>query len=85
MSKLNQLESLKKALNSRDSVTVADASAKSGLSLDDAKNGLNELVAEYRGTLAATSDGELLYSFPTGFSKPWETPEKLSALWKKFN
>lgn len=83
MSKLNQLESLKKALNSRDSVTVADASAKSGLSLDDAKNGLNELVAEYRGTLAATSDGELLYSFPTGFSKPWETPEKISALWKK--
>jgi hypothetical protein len=44
---------------------------------------LNYLIAEYRGNLAATSDGELLYSFPTGFSKPWETPERLELLWQK--
>lgn len=85
MSQSNQLDSLKQALGTRtDPVTVADASAKSGLSLNDAKNGLNELVAEYRGHLSATSEGELLYSFPTGFTKPWETPERLSALWQKF-
>lgn len=80
----SKLDSLKQALGTKTSpVTVADASAKSGLSLNDAKDGLNELVAEYRGHLSATSEGELLYSFPTGFSKPWETPEKLSALWQK--
>lgn len=64
-------------------VTLADASVKSGLALHDAKSGLNFLVAEYRGNLAATNQGELLYSFPTGFSKPWEAQEKFAEMWAK--
>lgn len=78
-------QALKKALRgTTNAVTVADASTKSGLSLHDAKSGLHELVAEYRGTLAATSQGELLYSFPTGFTKPWQQQEALSRFWAKF-
>lgn len=56
-------------------LTLADASTKSGLSLYETKLGLNYLIAEYRGGLSATSEGELLYSFPTGFSKPWHQQE----------
>jgi hypothetical protein len=78
------ISSLKSALAlHKGHLTLQDASTKSGLSLLDAKEGLNYLVAEYRGNLSATSAGELLYSFPTGFSKPWETPERLALLWQK--
>ena len=78
------ITSLKSAIGSHKmSLTLADASAKSGLSLTETQDGLNFLVAEYRGNLAATSTGELLFSFPHGFSKPWEQAEKLSALWSK--
>jgi hypothetical protein len=79
----NKIDSLKQALAGAKPVTVADASAKSGLSLHDTKSGLNELVAEYRGDLSVTSDGELIYSFPFGFEKPWESRERLSRLWQK--
>lgn len=58
-------------------LTLADASTKSGLSLNDAKIGLNYLIAEYRGALSVTSEGELLYAFPTGFTKPWHQQELL--------
>lgn len=79
------LETLQQALGHIDgSITVADASTKSGLSLYDTKSGLNYLLGEYRGALAATSEGELLYSFPTGFTKPWEQKEMLIELWQKF-
>ncbi len=78
------LDGLKQALGGHTGpVTVADASAKSGLALHDAKSGLNFLVGEYRGALAATSDGEVLYSFPTGFTKPWEQRERLLEFWGK--
>jgi hypothetical protein len=63
-------------------ITIADASTKSGLSLYDAKNGLTYLLAEYRGSLSATSEGELLYYFPAGFTKPWEKKEKLAKFWQ---
>lgn len=78
------VESLKKALDRVTApVTVADASTKSGLPLHDTKSALNYLVGEYRGHLAATEQGELLYSFPTGFTKPWEQKEMLTELWRK--
>ncbi len=78
------LNSLKHALiGSPGPVTVADAASKSGLSLNDAKTGLNYLVFDYRGNLMATSEGELLFSFPTGFSKPWEQREFLLESWQK--
>jgi len=79
------LNSLKTAIGShKDAMSLADASTKTGLSLLDTKSGLNFLIADFRGALAATSTGELLYSFPTGFTKPWEQSERLSELWKKF-
>lgn len=60
--------------------TVADASAESGLPLRDAEAGLTFLTAEYRGHLRVTEDGDLLYVFPDGFTKPWETKEKWQRL-----
>jgi hypothetical protein len=70
----------------RGDLTVADASARSGLPLRDAEAGLHLLVSEYRGHLKATSEGELLFRFPHGFTKPWETRSRvqraLGALWE---
>ncbi|MBK9263989.1 MAG: hypothetical protein IPM54_29830 [Polyangiaceae bacterium] len=56
--------------------TIADASAKSGLPFRDAEQGLHALVSEYRGHLRVTEDGELLFRFPHGFTKPWEVPTR---------
>jgi len=53
-------------------LTIADASAASGLALRDADRGLHWLVSEYRGHLRVTDSGELLFLFPHGFAKPWE-------------
>ncbi|MDB4947192.1 MAG: hypothetical protein JWP97_6726 [Labilithrix sp.] len=61
-------------------VTVADASVASGLALHDAESGLTLLTSEYRGHLRVTEDGDLLYLFPTGFTKPWETRERTQEL-----
>jgi len=52
---------------------VADASARSGLALRDAEEGLRLLTADRGGHLAATSKGELVYSFPRGVVTPPET------------
>lgn len=60
-------------------LTVADASVASGLPLDDAEAGLHHLTAEYRGHLRVTEDGDLVHLFPHGFTKPWETKERLEA------
>jgi hypothetical protein len=65
---------------SRLDFTIADAAAKSGLSLRDAEQGLHALIAEYHGHLRVTEEGELLFRFPTGFTKPWETRTRLAAL-----
>ena len=35
------------------------------------RRGLHALVAEYRGHLRVTSEGELLFHFPNGLTKPW--------------
>lgn len=59
--------------------TIADAAAKSGLPLRDAEAGLHALVSEYRGHLRVTDDGDLLFRFPNGFTKPWETRTRLAA------
>jgi hypothetical protein len=75
---------LEKALVGKgNDFTIADAAAKSGLALRDAENGLHALVNEYRGHLRVTSEGELLFRFPTGFTKPWETRTRLAELGKK--
>ena len=52
---------------------MADASARSGLALRDAEVGLRLLTADRGGHLAATSKGELIYSFPRGVVRPPET------------
>ena len=59
--------------NFRGDLTVADASARSGLALRDAEEGLRLLTADRGGHLAATSKGELVYSFPRGVVTPPET------------
>lgn len=77
----NYINSLKKALkNNSKPITVADAATKSGLSFLNTKEALNFLVFDYRGNLSVTSDGELLYDFPYGFSKPWQQKEKFDEL-----
>jgi hypothetical protein len=67
----------------RGDLTIADASAKSGLPLRDAERGLHALVSEYRGHLRVTSEGELLFRFPNGFTKPWETRTKIQNALRK--
>jgi hypothetical protein len=59
-------------VDGRAPLTVADASAKTGLALRDAESGLTWLSTEYRGRLRVTSDGELVHVFPYGFTRPWE-------------
>jgi hypothetical protein len=54
----------------RGDLTVADASARTGLALRDAETGLFHLSGQYQGHLKATTEGELLFSFPSGFRKP---------------
>lgn len=64
-------EALKSALKGhRGELTVADAAARSGLALRDAERGLYALLERYPGNLKATSEGELLFSFPDGLDKP---------------
>jgi hypothetical protein len=75
---------LEKALDpKRAAVTVADAAAASGLALRDAEQGLHFLVKEYRGHLRVTEDGDILFKFPHGFSKPWDTPGALLRVARK--
>ena len=59
---------------SRAPVTIADAATRSGLPLRDAERGLHWLTKEYRGHLRVTNDGDLLFLFPSGFTKPWVVP-----------
>ncbi|APR75109.1 Hypothetical protein A7982_00455 [Minicystis rosea] len=63
--------------------TIADAAAKSGLPLRDAETGMHALVSEYRGHLRVTADGDLLFRFPNGFTKPWETRDKLTEIGRR--
>lgn len=64
-------EALKSALQDhRGELTVADAAARSGLALRDAERALYALLERYPGNLQATSEGELLFSFPSGLDKP---------------
>ncbi|TPV95736.1 MAG: hypothetical protein B7733_08460 [Myxococcales bacterium FL481] len=69
----------------RGDLTVADAAARSGLSLRDAERGLQGLVARYRGHLAATTSGELLFRFPRGLVRPREHRVWMRALTKTAN
>lgn len=64
-------------------ISIYEASTQSGLALRDAKIALMSLVSHYRGHISATSTGELLFSFPTGFSRPWYQAEKSELAWKK--
>jgi hypothetical protein len=57
----------------RGDLTVADAAAKGGIALREAEAGLFQLSSEYGGHLKATSEGEVLFSFPEGFRKQEES------------
>lgn len=72
---------LEKALAGKtEALTIADAAARSGLALRDAETGLHALLSEYRGHLRVTEDGDLLFVFAHGFTKPWETSDRARAL-----
>lgn len=74
-------DALKTALRGhRGELTVADAAARSGLALRDAERGLYALLERYPGNLKATSEGELLFSFPSGLDKP----RKELTAWHRF-
>jgi hypothetical protein len=75
-------EALKQALKGKD-FTIADAAAKGGLAFRDAEAGLHALLSEYRGHLRVTSEGELLFRFPAGFTKPWETRTRIAETWER--
>jgi len=64
-------EAILAKVDGRTPLTVADASAKTGLALRDAESGLKWLSTEYRGRLRVTSEGELVHVFPSGFTRPW--------------
>ena len=64
----------------RIDLTIADGAARSGLALRDAERGMHALLSDYRGHLRVTSEGELLFRFPNGLTKPWETRTRLEAL-----
>jgi hypothetical protein len=53
----------------RGDLTVADAAARTGLALREAEAGLFHLSSQHHGHLKATTEGELLFSFPEGFRK----------------
>ncbi len=73
-------EKIRAAVDPTRPQTVADAAAASGLSLADAERGLHALVGEYRGHLRVTEEGQILFTFPTKFEKPWETRDRASEL-----
>ena len=78
-------KALEKSLGGADrkdriDLTIADAAARSGLALRDADRGMHALLSEYRGHLRVTSEGELLFRFPSGLTKPWETRSRIDAL-----
>jgi hypothetical protein len=54
----------------RGDLTVADAAARGGLALRSAEEALYYLASEYRGHLKATSEGEVVFSFPGGLTPP---------------
>jgi hypothetical protein len=64
-------------------LTIADAATQSGLALRDAERGLHQLTSEYRGHLRVTDDGDLLFLFPYGFEKPWETRDAVDRFLQK--
>jgi hypothetical protein len=64
------LETALRGLPARAQLTIADAAARGGLALRDAERGLHFLSTKYRGTLATTEQGELLFRFPHGFTRP---------------
>jgi len=73
----------KAVLHPAKGFTVADASTAAGIPLRDAEVGLNVLTSEYRGHLRVSEDGDLVYVFPNGFTKPWETKETIDRVLSK--
>jgi len=67
----------------RHDFTIADATAKSGLPLRDAERGMHALLSKYRGHLRVTSEGELLFRFPNGFTRPWLVRSALERFFDK--
>src|SRR5262245_41506553 len=79
------------ALRGRDgAVTVADATALTGLSSDETAPALRRLLGNYKSHLAVTESGELLYRFDPSMERRDAVPlrDRLAAagraLWRAF-
>ncbi len=77
-------EAIRARVDPRAPLTVADASAQTGLPLRDAESGLKWLSTEYRGQLRVTRDGQLVHVFPQGFTKPWEGADTRRRVFRAF-
>jgi hypothetical protein len=64
-------------------MTAADAAARSGLALRDATAGLHWLTDRYRGHLRVTADGDLIFVFPNGFTRPWIVQDRVSRAFER--
>lgn len=69
---------LARSVDPRAPMTAADAAAKSGLALRDAALGLHWLTDRHRGHLRVTAEGEIIFLFPHGFTRPWVVQDGLS-------
>ncbi|MCL2066123.1 MAG: hypothetical protein FWG99_01500 [Treponema sp.] len=63
-------------------VTIADLCAGTALPLSLARELLPKAADEYRGALEVTGSGEILYSFPHGFTSRYHGP---GAIFKRFS
>lgn len=62
-------------------LTIADAAARSGLSLRDAEVGMHRLLRDHRGHLSVTERGELLFRFPEGVALTTRSQLRAIARW----
>lgn len=62
-------------------LTIADAAARSGLSLRDAETGMHRLLLVHRGHLSVTDKGELLFRFPQGVALTQKSELRAVGLW----
>ncbi|MCL1993385.1 MAG: hypothetical protein FWG66_10625 [Spirochaetes bacterium] len=75
------ISSLKKR---RQGATVADISAATALPLSDVREIMPQAADEFKGRLEVTESGEILYSFPNGFTSRYRGPlAALKRFWQK--
>jgi hypothetical protein len=57
----------------RDGMTVADVVARTALPLETVRELVTDVASEYSAHLSVTESGEILYSFPSGFTSKYRS------------